>query len=157
MWEKTQETQYPPILPGTEEMKAALTPPVTPREKQRPNYILRVQVFLCLLATAVVLILDYAAPELYRQCSEAFYKALESGVELNGQEVVTKGDANNAPDPGVPAENVVGEVVATLSGVGLFFEWVKTTQGIVCVVLLAGIIVDISYGFIDPRIRMGAK
>lgn len=90
MWEKTQETQYPPILPGTEEMKAALTPPVTPREKQRPNYILRVQAFLCLLATAVVLILDYASPELYRRCSEAFYKALESGVELNGQEQLLK-------------------------------------------------------------------
>ncbi len=69
------------------------------------------------------------------------HRIIEIRVE-NGKTIyITKGDANNAPDPGVPAENVVGEVVATLSGVGLFFEWVKTTQGIVCVVLLAGIIV----------------
>lgn len=90
MWEKTRETQYPPILPGAEEMKAALTPPITPKEKQRPNYILRMQVLLCLLAAAVLLVLSRAAPEVYRQCSEAFYAALESGVELNGQEQLLK-------------------------------------------------------------------
>lgn len=42
MWEKAQEIQYPPILPQAGEVKAALTPPLTPKEKQRPNYILRV-------------------------------------------------------------------------------------------------------------------
>ena len=86
MWEKTQDIQYPPILPQAEEMKAALTPPLTPREKQRPNYILRVQVFLCLLAVGAVLVMGRVAPEAYRQCGAAFRAALESGVELNGQE-----------------------------------------------------------------------
>ena len=90
MWEKTQETQYPPILPQAQELKDALTPPLTPREKQRPNYILRVQVLLCLLAAAAALVLNRAAPEAYRQCSEAFQAAMESGVELNGQEQLLK-------------------------------------------------------------------
>ena len=90
MWEKAQEIQYPPILPQAGEMKAALTPPLTPREKQRPNYILRVQVLLCLLAAAAVLVMSRAAPEAYRQCGEAFRAAMESGVELNGQEQLLK-------------------------------------------------------------------
>ena len=90
MWEKSQEIQYPPILPQAEEMKAALTPPLTPREKQRPNYILRVQIFLCLLAVAAVLVMSRAAPEAYHQCGEAFRAAMESGVELNGQEQLIK-------------------------------------------------------------------
>ena len=90
MWEKSQEIQYPTILPQAEEMKAALTPPLTPREKQRPNYILRVQIFLCLLAAAAVLVMSRAAPEAYRQCGEAFRAAMESGVELNGQEQLIK-------------------------------------------------------------------
>lgn len=65
----------------------------------------------------------------------------EIRVEAGRTIYVTRGDANNAPDPGVSEANVVGKVVATLSGAGLFFEWVKTPSGIVCVVLLAGIIV----------------
>lgn len=90
MWEKTPEIQYPSILPQAEEMKAALTPPFTPKEKQRPNYILRVQIFLCLLAAAAVLVMGRAAPQAYRQCGEAFRAAMESGVELNGQEQLLK-------------------------------------------------------------------
>ncbi|HJD16881.1 MAG TPA: M23 family metallopeptidase [Candidatus Fournierella excrementavium] len=90
MWEKAQEIQYPPILPQAGEMKAALTPPLTPKEKQRPNYILRVQVLLCLLATAAVLAMSRVAPEAYRQCGNAFRAAMDSGVELNGQEQLLK-------------------------------------------------------------------
>ena len=90
MWEKSQQTQYPPILPQAEELKAALTPPITPREKRRPNYILRVQVLLCLLTAAAALVLSRAAPEAYRRCGEAFRAAMEGGVELNGQEQLLK-------------------------------------------------------------------
>ena len=90
MWEKAQEIQYLPILPQAGEMKAALTPPLTPKEKQRPNYILRVQVLLCLLAAAAVLAMSRVAPEAYRQCGNAFRAAMDSGVELNGQEQLLK-------------------------------------------------------------------
>lgn len=90
MWEKAQEIQYPPILPQAGEMKAALTPPLTPKEKQRPNYILRVQVMLCLLAAAAILAMSRVAPEAYRQCGDAFRAAMDSGVELNGQEQLLK-------------------------------------------------------------------
>ena len=90
MWEKAPETQYPPILPQADEVKAALTPPRTPREKQRPNHILRAQIALCLLAAAAVLAMSRVAPEAYRQCGDAFRAAMESGVELNGQEQLLK-------------------------------------------------------------------
>lgn len=90
MWEKAPETQYPPILPQADEVKAALTPPRTPREKQRPNHILRAQIALCLLAAAAALVLSRAAPDAYQRCGEAFRAALESGVELDGQERLLK-------------------------------------------------------------------
>lgn len=90
MWEKTQEPQYPSILPQAGEVKAALTPPLTPKEKQRPNYILRVQVLLCLLAAAAALVLSRTAPEAYRVCGETFHAAMGSGVQLNGQEKLLK-------------------------------------------------------------------
>lgn len=90
MWEKAQQTQYPAILPQAEEIKAALTPPITPREKQRPNHILRTQLFLCLLAAAAVLAMSRVAPEAYQRCGEAYRAAMESGVELNGQEQLLK-------------------------------------------------------------------
>ena len=47
---------------------------------------------------------------------------------------------------------ILGEFVLVLSGSLIIERMFYTLIG-----LLAGIIVDISYGFIDPRIRMGAK
>ena len=38
------------------------------------------------------------------------------------------------------------------------YDFFMLLSGFYCLVgLAAGIVVDISYGFIDPRIRMGAK
>ena len=38
------------------------------------------------------------------------------------------------------------------------YDFFMLLSGFYCFVgLLAGIVIDISYGFIDPRIRMGAK
>jgi len=38
------------------------------------------------------------------------------------------------------------------------YDFFMLLSGFYCLVgLVAGIVIDISYGFIDPRIRMGAK
>ena len=63
--------------------------------------------------------------------------------------------------------SLIIEQMFTIPGVGrLYLDSITTMDydffmllsGFYCLVgLAAGIIVDISYGFIDPRIRMGAK
>lgn len=73
------------------------------------------------------------------------HRIIEIRVENGVTSYITKGDANNAADPAVRAENVVGEVVSVLPNVGLFFEWVKTPSGIICIVLLVGIIVALIF------------
>ena len=42
--------------------------------------------------------------------------------------------------------------------ISLDYDFFMMLSGFYCLVaLLGGIVIDISYGFIDPRIRMGAK
>ena len=65
-------------------------------------------------------------------------------VRMEGGRFYTKGDANNSEDdsPVLP-EQIVGEVVAVVPGVGLFFEWLKTPDGL----LFAGITVALVIAF----------
>lgn len=63
--------------------------------------------------------------------------------------------------------SLILENIFSIPGVGgmyltsiqsLDYDFFMMLSGFYCLVgLLAGIVVDISYGFIDPRIRMGAK
>lgn len=65
-------------------------------------------------------------------------------VRMEGGRFYTKGDANNSEDdsPVLP-EQIVGEVVAVVPGVGLFFEWLKTPDGL----LFAGVTVALVIAF----------
>ena len=58
-------------------------------------------------------------------------------VELNGQEVVTKGDANNAADAPIAYEQLKGKVVGRVPGVGIVIQALKTPVGFCTVLLLA--------------------
>ena len=90
MWEKQTEAQLLPIMPPREEWKAALTPPITPRERRRPNYVLRVQALLCALAVAAAICLQKAAPGVFGVCRAAFSAAMNSGADPFGQEGLLK-------------------------------------------------------------------
>ena len=103
MWQVEQQDRPVPILPEAEELKAALTPPVTPREKRQPNYILRVQLLLCALLAAGALALRQGAPEAFLRWGQTFRDAMAGGVELGGQEELLKftGEAVDALRGGV--------------------------------------------------------
>jgi len=50
---------------------------------------------------------------------------------------ITRGDANNTPDSQpVSPESIVGRVVCTIPGIGLFIEYLRTPLGLACVVLV---------------------
>lgn len=103
MWHVEQQDRPVPILPEAEELKAALTPPVTSPEKRQPNYILRVQLLLCALLAAGALALRQGAPEAFLRWGQTFRDAMAGGVELGGQEELLKftGEAVDALRGGV--------------------------------------------------------
>ena len=55
MWENQTAQQNEQLMPPGAELKAAVTPPITPKEKQAPNYLLRVQLALCAVLVALAL------------------------------------------------------------------------------------------------------
>lgn len=65
-------------------------------------------------------------------------------IRIEGGKYYTKGDANASEDTApVSSEQIVGEVVAVVPGIGLFFEWLKTPEGLT----FAGITVALVVAF----------
>lgn len=50
---------------------------------------------------------------------------------------ITRGDSNNADDPAVTAERIIGKVVCIIPGVGKIISFIKTPLGMCILVLLA--------------------
>lgn len=66
-------------------------------------------------------------------------------IRTEGNLYYTKGDANASEDTApVTRGQIVGEVVAVVPGIGLFFEWLKTPDGL----LFAGITVALAVAFV---------
>ena len=57
-------------------------------------------------------------------------------VEIDGESIITKGDANNAPDNPISLASVKGKVVCQISKVGYFLNWMKTPLGAITVILV---------------------
>ena len=117
MWEKQPETNAPPILPSKEEWKAALTPPITPKERRRTNYILRVQSLVCAAAVAAAVGMQRLAPGAFSACRAAFTSALESGANPFGQEELLK-FTQAVEAMRTQVAQVVGELGSPASGSG---------------------------------------
>ncbi len=105
------------------------------------------------------------------------YLLLARTKGLTRGQAITRHALRNAMVPIFPS--IIGEFISVLSGSlilesifaipgvgGMYLNSIKSLDydffmmlsGFYCLVgLLAGIVIDISYGFIDPRIRMGAK
>jgi len=57
-------------------------------------------------------------------------------VDTNQAGYITRGDANNAPDSeAVPTEQIVGEVIFVVRGVGRTVELLRSPLGLTCLVL----------------------
>ncbi len=60
----------------------------------------------------------------------------------DGLKFITRGDANNVNDPNpVPADNVVGIVTGTVPYVGYVLNFAQTTQGLVLLIFIPGILI----------------
>lgn len=65
---------------------------------------------------------------------------LDGGLER----FVTKGDANDAPDPVVYANQVVGKVQASVPGVGSFMDFAKSPLGLILLIYIPALLIAIS-------------
>lgn len=59
--------------------------------------------------------------------------------------VWTRGDANNAIDPPVAIEDIKGTVIASIPGVGLVINLIKSPVGIITILAAAFILLELSY------------
>lgn len=90
MWENQTAQQNEQLMPPGAELKAAVTPPITPKEKQAPNYLLRVQLALCAVLVALALAAKHLDLAFYEPCRDAYGQAMGEGVTLSGQEELIK-------------------------------------------------------------------
>lgn len=90
MWENQTAKQNEQLMPPGAELKAAVTPPLTPKEKQAPNYLLRVQLALCAVLVALALAAKHLDLAFYEPCRDAYGQAMGEGVTLSGQEELIK-------------------------------------------------------------------
>ena len=73
-------------------------------------------------------------------------------AELDGDTVITKGDANNIEDmQPVPAENLVGIYRSRIPGLGNVAMFMQTTQGLILCVICP-IILLVAYDMIRRRL-----
>ena len=66
-------------------------------------------------------------------------------MEINGDEVITKGDANNTEDSPILKTRIEGKVVGKSRFLGEIVRFVKTPTGTIFVVSFAILILNISY------------
>ena len=133
----------------------------------------------CVLAMSAGSIAGYArfTRAVLTEILTSEYLLLARTKGLTRGQAITRHALRNAMVPIFPS--IIGEFISVLSGSlilesifaipgvgGMYLNSIKSLDydffmmlsGFYCLVgLLAGIVIDISYGFIDPRIRMGAK
>ena len=66
-------------------------------------------------------------------------------VEIDGDMVTTKGDANNAPDAPIPSAQIKGRVTAVLPGIGTVVKLLKSPTASVTLIVGALALMEVSY------------
>lgn len=66
-------------------------------------------------------------------------------VEIDGDAVITKGDANNATDMPISIFSVKGKVVFSIPFIGKIVNLIKSPIGILLVIILAILLIEIPY------------
>ena len=64
-------------------------------------------------------------------------------VAVEGEQVITQGDANHTPDDPIPVTCIKGEVVASVPWLGALAQWIKTPLGTVLVLGAAVLLLEI--------------
>ena len=66
-------------------------------------------------------------------------------IEINGDEVVTQGTANNTPDEPMKTSVIKGKVLFHIDGLGGVVTWLKSPFGTVVILAIAGFLLVLSY------------
>ena len=66
-------------------------------------------------------------------------------IEMDGDTLVTQGDANNAPDEPIELSIVKGKVIGHVSNVGTVVRFLKSPVGVILVLALALFLMERSY------------
>lgn len=66
-------------------------------------------------------------------------------VEINGDEIITRGDANNVDDEPINAEQIKGEVVLAIPWLGYLVNIIKTPIGTLCLLALSVFLLERSF------------
>ncbi len=66
-------------------------------------------------------------------------------VGFEGENVITQGDANNAPDEPIPLTAIKGELMMSIPLVGAVTRLVQNPVGVVCILALALLFLEFSY------------
>lgn len=66
-------------------------------------------------------------------------------IALDGDRVITKGDANNVADDPITPDRIIGAVFLRIPFLGLIARILKTPVGIVCLLAAALLLVEVSY------------
>ena len=66
-------------------------------------------------------------------------------VSISGNEVITRGDANNTEDDPITLEQIKGEVVLAIPYVGSVVNAIKTPLGTICILALAIFLLERSF------------
>lgn len=95
-------------------------------------------------------LLILAETEAYRELDVVVYQSgrmpvVHRVVAIQGDEVITKGDANNAPDRPLPLSAVKGKVICVIPMVGYLLWAVRSPAGILAIVVLAVLLMELSY------------
>lgn len=66
-------------------------------------------------------------------------------VQTDGVTVITRGDANNAPDAPIDVSQIKGAVVGSIPYVGTVARWLRTPLGVVLILGLVLLLLECSY------------
>jgi len=66
-------------------------------------------------------------------------------IEINGDSLITQGDANNTADTPIDKSVVKGKVVAVVPQVGTAVNFIKSPMGTIALVVLAIVLVELPY------------
>ena len=66
-------------------------------------------------------------------------------IAINGDTVITQGDANNAPDEPFSRDCIKGGVVGRIPGIGIAIDFMKTPMGILLLIGCAVALIELSF------------
>lgn len=66
-------------------------------------------------------------------------------IEISGNTVITKGDANNAADDPVTVDNIRGKVICVIPKLGYAVSFLQTLPGMLLVVVMAILLLELSF------------